>query len=243
MAPSPQELQPLPEQTLAAVTQQVDWLNSLVSPTVIPRKHFDAMPRMLQAWVRNCIFSVLVYFGLNFAWAYYIYECFGPNLFPKHNMPSWKDMGEQMWVAFWSLPVYAMLPTLTEEVVERGWTLTYARVSDIGVPLYVALFVLYMCFVEFGVYWMHRGLHDIHSGYRCAPAPVPPHISLPRSRSLQKLLSRQLHRITCQCCLSSLQAAAGLTTQTGSQWTWLPDDACRCLSQVRIVLSVNAVMV
>lgn len=124
------------------------------------------MPRMLQAWVRNCSFSVLVYFGLNFTWAFYIYECFGPNLFPKQNMPSWNDMREQMWVASWSLPVYALLPTLTEEAAERGWTLTYGRVSDVGLPTYIALFVLYMCFVEFGVYWMHRGLHDIHAGYR-----------------------------------------------------------------------------
>lgn len=159
----------MPEKTLASVSEQVEWLNSLVSPTVIPSKHFNAMPRILQAWVRNCVFSVLVYFGINFAWAFYIYECFGPNLFPKKNMPSWKDMAEQMWVAFWSLPIYAMLPTLTEEVVERGWTLTYARISDVGLPLYIALFVFYMCFVEFGVYWMHRGLHDISAGYRCAP--------------------------------------------------------------------------
>lgn len=135
----------------------------------MPVSWFENLPTLLQSWLRNFIFSVLVYFGLNFGWAYYIYECFGGDLFPKQNMPSWSDMREQMWVAAWSLPFYSLLPAVTEEIVERGWTLSYSSIADVGVPQYIALFVLYIAFVEFGVYWMHRGLHDIPAGYKCAP--------------------------------------------------------------------------
>lgn len=162
------------EKSTESIKMQVAWLNSLAHPFVHVA-WFNQLPTLLQSWLRNFVFSVLVYFGLNFGWAYYIYECFGGDLFPKDNKPTWSDMKEQMWVASWSLPCYSLLPALTEEVVERGWTLSYGAISDVGVPQFVGLFALYIAFVEFGVYWMHRGLHDIPSGYKydsyvCSPA-------------------------------------------------------------------------
>ena len=50
----------------------------------------------------------------------------------------------------------------------QGWTKAYSRISDIGVGAYLAYFALYMVLVEFGIYWMHRLLHDIRPGYRCS---------------------------------------------------------------------------
>ncbi len=64
------------------------------------------------------------------------------------------------------MPLYATLPALTEAVVERGWTRAYSRVGDVGLGWYLSYFVLYMASVEFFVYWMHRGLHDVKIGYR-----------------------------------------------------------------------------
>lgn len=72
-----------------------------------------------------------------------------------------------MQVATASMPLYATLPALTEAVVERGWTRVYSRIGDVGVGWYLGYFVLYMASVEFFVYWMHRGLHDVRTGYRC----------------------------------------------------------------------------
>ena len=69
-------------------------------------------------------------------------------------------------VATASMPLYATLPALTEAVVERGWTRVYSRVGDVGLGWYLGYFVLYMASVEFFVYWMHRGLHDVRIGYR-----------------------------------------------------------------------------
>lgn len=76
-----------------------------------------------------------------------------------------------MQVAVLSIPLYAVLPALTEWVVENGYTRTYSRISDVGVLRYWAFFALYMVSVEFCVYWQHRGLHDITLGYRCPPPP------------------------------------------------------------------------
>jgi Delta7-sterol 5-desaturase len=152
--------------TVEAIHEQVDWLNSLVQP-VVPQSLWSKLPRFVQGWLRNYIFANAVYFGVNFTWVYYIYYCFGSNLFPSGKVPTWSDMGEQMHVSFFALPAYSLLPTITEEMCERGWTLAYGHVSDVGIPTFVALLFVYMAFVEFGVYWMHRGLHDIPAGYKC----------------------------------------------------------------------------
>lgn len=36
------------------------------------------------------------------------------------------------------MPIYAMLPMLTEYCVEQGWTLAYSRVGDVGIGRYVS---------------------------------------------------------------------------------------------------------
>ncbi len=74
--------------------------------------------------------------------------------------------GTVVQVAFLSIPLYAMLPAITEHFVEKGYTKAYSRISDVGVLRYWAYFALYMISVEFFVYWQHRGLHDITLGYR-----------------------------------------------------------------------------
>ena len=157
--------------TQQSVARQVDWLNGLIEPAV-PRALWRRLPRFCQCWLRNLLFAQLVYFGVGLGWAYYIYQCFGSDLFPSQKVPAWRDMCEQMHVAFFALPLYALLPSITEELCERGLTLTYAHVSDVGVPRLCGYLVLYMAFVEFGVYWMHRGLHDVRVGYKCAPHAV-----------------------------------------------------------------------
>jgi len=43
----------------------------------------------------------------------------------------------------------------------------------VGVGAYLAYFALYMALVEFGIYWMHRLLHDIRPGYRQVSAGLP----------------------------------------------------------------------
>jgi lathosterol oxidase len=49
--------------------------------------------------------------------------------------------------------------------VERGLTRVYSRVDQYGVAGFFGLFFLYMCCVEFWVYWMHVTLHN-PTGYK-----------------------------------------------------------------------------
>ena len=67
--------------------------------------------------------------------------------------------------------------------VLQGWTKAFSRISDVGVGAYFHYFALYMALVEFGIYWMHRLLHDIKPGYRCAPLATMPLLpsTLPQS--------------------------------------------------------------
>ena len=44
--------------------------------------------------------------------------------------------------------------------------MTYPRIDNLGLPMYIVTFFLYLVSVEFGVYWMHRGLHEIKWAYK-----------------------------------------------------------------------------
>ena len=67
------------------------------------------------------------------------------------------------------MPGYAVLPAVTEWVVEGGHTLVYTRIADVGVLHFLAFFAAYMACVEFLVYWTHRWLHENRASYKCAP--------------------------------------------------------------------------
>jgi len=150
---------------LQDIKEENDWKNDLVLFWLSPSFR-KVMPRMVASWLRNYIATMGLFFGVGAAWSYYIYWCFGTRIFGSGNMPSAKDVLDQVKVAVLSIPLYAVLPALTEWVVENGYTRTYSRISDVGVLRYWAFFALYMVSVEFCVYWQHRGLHDITLGYR-----------------------------------------------------------------------------
>ena len=82
---------------------------------------------------------------------------------PACSQPSNENL--QIRVAMQAMPMYALLPTVTDFIVEKEWTLAYPRVDDVGLLWYIVYFVAYMTLVEFGVYWMHRLLHEIRPLY------------------------------------------------------------------------------
>jgi lathosterol oxidase len=150
---------------LADIRAENAWKNDLVL-WVLPPGWRERMPTLVQSWARNWVLCMGLYFAVGAAWAYYTYYCFGDRLYPPGHIPGAGDMLEQMKVAMVAMPVYAMLPAATEYAVEQGWTVAYARVSDVGLPRFVAYFAAYMACVEFFVYWQHRLLHDVRVGYR-----------------------------------------------------------------------------
>ncbi len=69
-------------------------------------------------------------------------------------------------VSMKAMPLYSTLPAITEFCAEQGWTQAYPRIDNMGLFWYLAYFVMYLVSVEFGVYWMHRLLHDIPWAYK-----------------------------------------------------------------------------
>lgn len=81
-------------------------------------------------------------------------------------IPTKKAMLLQIIVAMKAMPWYVVLPTVSEYMVENGWTRCFPNVSSIGWIDYVWNLIGYLVFVEFGIYWMHRELHDIKPLYK-----------------------------------------------------------------------------
>lgn len=160
-------------ENIERIMEENDWKNSLVLSWMLPADashpvtSFVSSSRFVSSWIRNWFMATALYFVVGGLWAYYCYYCFGDSLYPsRDHIPSLSAMVAQMRVAFMAMPLYAMLPAATERIVEAGWTLSYARIDDVGLWRYLLYFALYMASVEFCVYWQHRNLHDFRTGYK-----------------------------------------------------------------------------
>ena len=149
--------------------QEAEWKNELafcLLPQAFKEKiKLDTWPLIARSWLRSFMLANLIYLGLGLTWAYYIYNVYGFRFFPTGATPRVGDVAEQIKVSLGALPMYSFLPALCENIVERGWTLAYVRVDEYGWANYLFYFFAYMAFVEFGVYWNHRLLHDLRFGY------------------------------------------------------------------------------
>ena len=115
---------------------------------------------------------------MGLAWAAWIFGMRGAACFPggASTMPTWEDMRAQMAVSARAMVVYSLAPTVGEWAVERGWTLAYhdpahaaawlGAPAGAGLAAAAALLVAYMVLVEWGIYWIHRYLHDNKFLYR-----------------------------------------------------------------------------
>ncbi|KAG1653207.1 hypothetical protein FOA52_006732 [Chlamydomonas sp. UWO 241] len=153
------------DERLELIMEENEWKNSLVM-WMFPELMQESMPHWVQSWLRCWIMCTAVYFGVGAVWCYYAYFCFGDVLFTPGTIPGWKDVAEQMRVSNVAIPMYSLLPMAAEMAAEKGWTKCYPRVENVGLPLYVFYFFAYMAFVELGVYWVHRELHEIKWAYK-----------------------------------------------------------------------------
>jgi len=65
-----------------------------------------------------------------------------------------------------AMPMYTGLPTLSEYMIEKGWTKCFVRIEEVGLPTYICTVVAYLALAEFAIYWIHRELHDIKPLYK-----------------------------------------------------------------------------
>ena len=140
------------------------WLNSLLLPPAV----VAALPHMAAIWARNLLAGWALYFGVGVAWAVWIYWVRGAHFFPQEeDKPSWDSMFVQMRVSTAAMVMYSFMPTLGEWLMERGLTRSYMDVPAgwEGAAYYALGLSAYLLLVEWGVYWCHRTLHDIHPLY------------------------------------------------------------------------------
>ncbi|MEW5300108.1 MAG: hypothetical protein WDW36_003062 [Sanguina aurantia] len=76
-------------------------------------------------------------------------------------MPGQTDVFEQIKISNLSMPIYAILPMVVEMAAEKGWTMAYPRVDNVGIPAYLLYFTLYMLSIK----WAYKALHHVHHAY------------------------------------------------------------------------------
>lgn len=117
----------------------------------------------MQCYLRDLIMGTMVYWLTAGIWHLFEYVIFRKQLWTDKGrpLPSTETIVDQMCLAQSSLFMYAALPILSEFFIESGITRTYFYISDIGGwTNYFIYFFLYLVFVEIGVYWAHRTLHE-----------------------------------------------------------------------------------
>ncbi|CAH1454695.1 unnamed protein product [Lactuca virosa] len=154
------------EKYLQLFVDETSLTNQLVLGALLPEKIWTPLPHFFQTWLRNYTAGTLVYFITSFLWSFYVYFYKYNVYVPKDAIPSRKAMGLQIYVAMKAMPWYCLLPTISEYMVENGWTRCFSRISDVGWFSYALNLGFYLILVEFGIYWMHRELHDIKPLYK-----------------------------------------------------------------------------
>ncbi|CAL1390662.1 unnamed protein product [Linum trigynum] len=151
---------------LQQFVEDTSMFNSIVLSNLLPATWWAPLPHFLQTWLRNYIAGTILYFISGFLWSFYIYHLYRNVYIPKDAIPSNKAMLMQIYVAMKAMPWYTLLPTVSEHLIENGWTKCYSGIYEVGWILYFCYLAIYLIFVEFGIYWMHRELHDIKPLYK-----------------------------------------------------------------------------
>uniref|UniRef100_A0A6M2EB01 Fatty acid hydroxylase domain-containing protein n=1 Tax=Populus davidiana TaxID=266767 RepID=A0A6M2EB01_9ROSI len=140
--------------------------NNIVLRHLLPSSWWVTLPHFLQTWLRNFVGGTLLYFISGLLWCFYIYYLKRNVYVPKDAIPSNRAMLLQIYVAMKAMPWYTLLPTVSEHMIENGWTKCFSSISEVGWFAYITYLAVYLVIVEFGIYWMHRELHDIKPLYK-----------------------------------------------------------------------------
>lgn len=151
---------------LQLFVEETSFYNRIVLGSLLPDAFWKPLPHICQTWLRNYIGGVLVYFLSGGLWCFYIYYWKRHLYLPKDSIPSNESMLLQIIVAMKAMPCYCSLPTISEYMIENGWTRCFSSISEIGWLTFLVYLVVYLTIVEFGIYWMHRELHDIKPLYK-----------------------------------------------------------------------------
>ncbi|KAH0933777.1 hypothetical protein HID58_010894 [Brassica napus] len=156
----------LKDPLLEDFVDETTFYNRIVLSHLLPANLWEPLPRFLQTWLRSYLTGNLFYFISAFLWCFYIYYLKRNVYIPEDSIPTRKAMIQQIHVAVKGMPWYTLFPTVSEYMIERGWTKCYSTLDQFNWFLCFAYIVLYLVIVEFGMYWVHKGLHDIKFLYK-----------------------------------------------------------------------------
>jgi len=158
----------------ARFTELDGWLNGWVLPAWVRA----AVPHMVACFLRNLLAAYVMYYALNAVWCWVIYRACRDRFFPteaaKKEIPSWDDMLVQISVSSWAMPMYSLMPTLGEWLMERGLTQAYLDLpadGAAGLARYLGGVAAYLFLVEWGIYWVRAGRVRVGSARVRARAP------------------------------------------------------------------------
>ncbi|KAL1211406.1 putative Delta(7)-sterol-C5(6)-desaturase 2 [Cardamine amara subsp. amara] len=139
---------------------ETSFYNIMVLSHLLPASMWEPLPHFPQTWLRNYVAVTLLYFISGFLWCFYIYYLKLNVYVPKDSIPTKKAMLVQIYVAMKAIPMYTLLPAITEYMIERGWTQCYSTADQVNWFLCVLYIVLYLAFLEFAAYWVHKEFHE-----------------------------------------------------------------------------------
>lgn len=129
---------------------------------MIIKKFGEENGYFVESYVRDLAAGTGVYWITAGLWDIVIYRIKGNQLFLSKGrpIPTVATLLDQMCLAQASLFLYAGLPVFSEYLIEYNMTKTYFYIDQIGGwGPYFAYLILYISFVELGIYWIHRTLH------------------------------------------------------------------------------------
>jgi lathosterol oxidase len=101
------------------------------------------------------IFGAIIYFV--FATLSYIFV-FDKDTF-KHPKYLKNQMRQEIWTTLQGFPLMAMLTSPFFMLEIHGYSFLYENIDDYGLWYLFAQFPIFLMFTDFGIYWIHRGLH------------------------------------------------------------------------------------
>ncbi|KAH0944253.1 hypothetical protein HID58_003890, partial [Brassica napus] len=145
---------------LARFVEETTFYNRMVLSHLLPANLWEPLPHFLQTWLRNYLAGNLLYFISGFLWCFYIYYLKLNVYVPQDSVPTRKAMILQIYVAMKAMPWSALVPTVSEYMIERGWTKCYSTLDQFNWFLCLVYIAFYLVLVEFMIYWVHKMTHD-----------------------------------------------------------------------------------
>ncbi|CAN8269819.1 unnamed protein product [Cochlearia groenlandica] len=141
--------------------EETSYYSSMVLSHLLPATMWQPLPHFLQTWLRNYLAGTLLYLISGSLWCFYIYYLKLNVYVPQDVIPTRKAMIMQIYVSMKAMPWYTLLPTVSEYVIERGWTKCYSTLDQFNWFLCFFYMVIYIVLVEFMIYWVHKMVHHI----------------------------------------------------------------------------------